>query len=80
MFHRLILQVPARILVSLGKLSQGDYTLIFNSDYLDKVNSIHYSIVDTISIRITGETTVTDDLSLVSMVYPVSGQSFSDCR
>ena len=57
--------------ISLGKLSQGDYTLIFDSDYLDKVNSIHYSVVDTISIRITGETTVTDDLSPVLGVYPV---------
>ena len=40
--------------VSLGKLSQGDYALIFDLDYLDKVNSIHYSVLDTISFRITG--------------------------
>jgi len=57
--------------VSLGKLSQGVYTLIFDSDYLDKVNSIHYSVVDTISLRITGETAVINGRNPVLKVYPV---------
>jgi len=57
--------------VSLGKLAPGVYTLIFDSDYIDKVNTIHYSVIDTISFRIAEETLVDDDLSPVSMVYPV---------
>jgi endoglucanase len=38
--------------VRLGKYAPGNYTIIFNSEYLDEVNTIHYSIPDTINIQI----------------------------
>lgn len=38
--------------VSLGKFSPGNYKLIFNSEYIDKINTIHYSIMDTIDFLI----------------------------
>jgi hypothetical protein len=57
--------------VGLGKLAAGVYTLVFDSDYIDKVNSIHHSVMDTVSIQISAQTTTDDDLSTLSKVYPV---------
>lgn len=57
--------------VSIGRLSPGTYTLIFDSDYIDKVNSIHYSVFDTLDIVISGATPVNDVYDKIATVYPV---------
>lgn len=57
--------------VSIGRLSPGTYTLIFDSDYIDKVNSIHYSVFDTLDIVISGATPVNDLYDKIATVYPV---------
>ncbi|HWR75391.1 MAG TPA: T9SS type A sorting domain-containing protein, partial [Bacteroidales bacterium] len=57
--------------VKIGKLAAGVYSLIFESDYLDVVNSIHFSIIDTTEITISQQTSVDDNASSLSRVYPV---------
>lgn len=62
--------------VSIGRLAPGTYTLIFDSDYLDLVNSIHYSVFDTVGILISGATPVNEEYDYMVSVYPVP---VSDC-
>ncbi len=57
--------------VKIKKLTAGIYTVIFDSDYVDKVNSIHYSVMDTINIQIAEQTSVNEELSTLLRVYPV---------
>lgn len=57
--------------VSIGRLSPGTYTLIFDSDYIDQVNSIHYSVFDTLDMAISGATGVNDEYDDTAAVYPV---------
>lgn len=62
--------------VNIGRLSPGTYTLIFDSDYIDKVNSIHYSVFDTIDIVISGAVAVNDDYYDTASVYPVPASDY----
>jgi hypothetical protein len=57
--------------VRLGKMAAGVYTLICDTDYLDKINSIHYSVTDTTIIRISEQTATDDVMSTLTKVYPV---------
>jgi endoglucanase len=57
--------------IKIGKLAAGVYSLIFESDYLDVVNSIHFSVIDTTEITISQQTSVDDNASSLSRVYPV---------
>jgi len=57
-------------------LAPGTYSLIFDSDYLDLVNSIHYSVFDTVGILISGATPVNEEYDYMVSVYPVP---VSDC-
>lgn len=57
--------------VKIGKLAAGMYTLIFESDYLDVINSIHFSIMDTTAITISEQTSVDDNATPLARIYPV---------
>ncbi len=62
---------PCADSVRIGKLAAGIYTLIFESDYLDIVNSIHFSIIDTATITISEQTSADDNASSLAKIYPV---------
>ncbi|MCJ7449242.1 MAG: cellulase family glycosylhydrolase [Bacteroidales bacterium] len=62
--------------VRLGKLASGSYTLVFNSEYIDKVNTLHYSIRDTMNIQISDLDNITDDKSRLLKVYPIPASQF----
>ncbi len=62
--------------VSLGRLKAGTYTVIFNSDYIDVMNTIHYSIVDTARIQILKSTGVNSENVNPIQVYPVPASRY----
>jgi endoglucanase len=62
--------------IKLGRIAPGSYTLIFDSDYLDNVNSIHYSVPDTIDFMVSDATAVDDETYLPVTVYPVPAHNF----
>ncbi len=62
--------------VRLGRYAPGNYRIIFDSEYIDKVNTLHYSIMDTINIQISNYTGVTDGKTNLINVYPVPASQF----
>jgi hypothetical protein len=62
--------------VEIGKLAPGSYTLIFISDYRDIVNTIHYSVYDTIDLQVSEATTLQDEPYGTSSVYPVPASDY----
>jgi hypothetical protein len=62
--------------VRLGKLAYGSHTLIFNSEYIDKINTLHYSIRDTLVIQVSDLSNIIDDKSLLLKVYPIPASQF----
>ena len=62
--------------IDLGSLVPGSYCLAFISDYKDIVNSIHYSIYDTISFTVSAATEVGSTADCATNVYPVPAGDF----
>jgi endoglucanase len=62
--------------VRLGKYAPGHYMIIFNSKYIDEVNSISYSIMDTINIQIANSMEIKDNRTILLKVYPVPASQF----
>ena len=57
--------------LTIGRLTSGTYTLIFDSDYLDIVNPIHYSVIDTLEFQVSSATSSDDQTFGAVTVYPV---------
>lgn len=57
--------------VELGNLAPGSYNLIFISDYKDIVNTIHYSVYDTVAFEVSAATGVHNAPDCHASVYPV---------
>jgi endoglucanase len=57
--------------VMLGRLALGKYRIIFDSEYIDKVNTLHYSVMDTIDIQIISPMGLIEDKASLLKVYPV---------
>lgn len=62
--------------VQLGSYAPGNYQLIFNSDYIDKLNTLHYSILDTMNIQISNSTGLSELTSNSLKVYPVPASQY----
>lgn len=62
--------------VQLGSYAAGTYRLIFNSDYIDKLNSVHYSILDTINIQISNTSELSELATNSMKVYPVPASQY----
>jgi endoglucanase len=62
--------------VRLGKLPPGNYTILFNSEYIDVLNTLRYSIKDTIQIQIVNSTGISDDQSNTVKIYPIPAKEF----
>jgi endoglucanase len=56
--------------LSLGRLAPGNYTVIFNSDYIDLINTLHYSIVDSAKILVVYSTGIKFHNAFKDNVYP----------
>jgi endoglucanase len=56
--------------LSLGRLSTGSYTVIFNSEYIDQVNTLRYSIVDSAKILVVHSTGINFHNTFKANVYP----------
>lgn len=61
--------------VRLDKYPIGNYQLIFDNEYLDKVNTIHYSIKDTIAFQVVNPTVTTVETKTIK-IYPVPASRF----
>jgi endoglucanase len=57
--------------LELGNLAPGSYNLVFISDYKDIINTIHYSVYDTVSFEVSAATAVHNAPGCQSSVYPV---------
>ena len=62
--------------VRLGNFAVGNYQLIFNSDYIDKLNTVHYSILDTIQIQIANSSELSELTERTMKVYPVPASQY----
>lgn len=62
--------------VRLGKLAPGSYMVIFDTDYLDIVNSIHYSVIDTTALQVFDVTSAPLETRVAAKVYPVPAMDF----
>jgi endoglucanase len=62
--------------IELGNLKHGLYNLVFISDYQDIVNTIHYSVYDTIDFEVSEAAAVNNETDYISSVYPVPAE---DC-
>lgn len=62
--------------VDLGRLATGSYSLVFISDYKDIVNTIHYSVYDTIDFAVSAATKVSSTSDCESNIYPVPAGDF----
>ena len=62
--------------VRLGRYLPGNYKLIFDSEYIDEVNTIHYSVLDTIDILISGLSGTVENKPCPVKVFPVPASQF----
>jgi hypothetical protein len=62
--------------VKLGKYPSGNYMIIFDSEYIDNVNTLHYSIMDTMNVQIANLTGIIDPETKLLKVYPVPASQF----
>lgn len=62
--------------VRLGKYPSGNYKVIFDSEYIDNVNTLHYSMVDTIDVQISNSTGIINPETNLIKVYPVPASQF----
>lgn len=57
--------------VKIGRYAPGNYKIVFTSEYIDKVNTLRYSIRDTIDIQIVNPMGIIEDKASLIKVYPV---------
>ncbi|HEY5593112.1 MAG TPA: cellulase family glycosylhydrolase [Paludibacter sp.] len=62
--------------VRLGRYAPGNYKIIFDSEYIDKINTLRYSIMDTINIQIANSTGIPDNKTSLLKIYPVPASQF----
>ena len=62
--------------IFLGKFVPGDYTIIFDAEYLDIENTVHYSITDTSNLHISDLTAVWSGKDNLLNIYPVPADQF----
>jgi endoglucanase len=62
--------------VKLSKYPSGNYMIIFDSEYIDKINTLHYSIMDTINVQIVNSVGIIDAETKLLKVYPVPARQF----
>ena len=62
--------------VQLGSLAPGNYNIIYNCVYVDKVNTLRYSVRDTLLIQVSNATGTKDITSNAVTIYPVPAHQF----